>query len=695
MLCWIVGPAIGALPDHRGYELVSPPDKNGGDVLLISSRTYAAAGGDAAVFSSLVGFGDVKGTTIAGEYMAVRTAAAGTSGWSTHGISPKQPPLTFFGAFVGRDPRYDYIAPDLSRGVYRAFRPLTDAPNVAELLNLYKREDLRSPGDGAYQLISDAPIPVDPGPFARFASVTPIVAGASTDLSVVAFESTVTLVPEASGSEVKLYQSVGGRLMLAGILPNGDPGASSQAGQSAFAQHFTPGTVSPDGSRVFFQSPAGTSGGIYMRVDGARTIQLNVSEKRTPEAPGEGRLWLASKDGSRVFFSTSEGLVDGDDDGGSDLYMYDVNAAPGEHLMLVSVDAANGPTPDSIETVIGASDDGRYVYFINGGELVAGQPPVLGRPLYVWHDGTVRWLGEFVVTGDSDAAGLGTPSVWAPLLNIPDARVTPDGRHLLFMTRSDAGFVGHGGFIGYDHGSTCTFDDFGGLPCRELYVYNDATNKLRCASCHPRGAPATAEAFANMIAGATSGPSLTSHLSHALSDDGRRVFFSTREALVPEDINGRFDAYEYDTVDESVQLISTGRATSDSYFLDASASGRDVFFATRERLVGWDIDDSFDLYDARVGGGLPEPVAAPPVCVGEACQGALGAAPATGPATSNNFRGRGDLGEKLKKHRKARARKKCRRGTRRVVRRGRVRCVRRKAGKARTGGFAYPEGGVR
>ena len=45
-------------------------------------------------------------------------------------------------------------------------------------------------------------------------------------------------------------------------------------------------------------------------------------------------------------------------------------------------------------------------------------------------------------------------------------------------------------------------------------------------------------------------------------------------------------------------------------FLDASASGDDVFFATRERLAPTDTDELVDVYDARVDGGFPAPTAA-------------------------------------------------------------------------------------
>jgi hypothetical protein len=89
-------------------------------------------------------------------------------------------------------------------------------------------------------------------------------------------------------------------------------------------------------------------------------------------------------------------------------------------------------------------------------------------------------------------------------------------------------------------------------------------------------------------------------------------------------------------------LISTGTSTSNSHFLDASASGGDVFFLTGQALVGWDTDANYDIYDARIGGGVPEPVAAPLGCSGDTCRGPLAAAPSTGSPGSATLDGGGN-----------------------------------------------------
>jgi hypothetical protein len=164
------------------------------------------------------------------------------------------------------------------------------------------------------------------------------------------------------------------------------------------------------------------------------------------------------------------------------------------------------------------------------------------------------------------------------------------------------------------------------------------------------------------------------HANKAVTDDGAYVFFTTADALVQEDVNGKFDAYAYDTVAHAPRLISSGTGTSDSYFLDADADGSDVFFATRDRLVGWDVDDAYDLYDARVGGGFPEPV--PPfVCAGDTCQGEQKPAVAPAATATELLNGNGDLVQKLRPRKRA---KRCRgdRVRKRVA--GRVKCVKKK-----------------
>ena len=67
-------------------------------------------------------------------------------------------------------------------------------------------------------------------------------------------------------------------------------------------------------------------------------------------------------------------------------------------------------------------------------------------------------------------------------------------------------------------------------------------------------------------------------------------------------------------------LLSSGTSPDPSFYLDNDESGENVFFTTRAGLVKGDTDESFDVYDARVGGGFPEP--APATGCAETCRSA-------------------------------------------------------------------------
>jgi hypothetical protein len=103
-----------------------------------------------------------------------------------------------------------------------------------------------------------------------------------------------------------------------------------------------------------------------------------------------------------------------------------------------------------------------------------------------------------------------------------------------------------------------------------------------------------------------------------MSNDGR-VFFGTKESLVPQDTDGIRDVYEY--ANGHAQLITSGTGDRDStgggetfsfFFGDTqsglesvSRDGRDVYFSTFETLVPEDKNGSFaKVYDARTNGGF-------------------------------------------------------------------------------------------
>lgn len=340
-------------------------------------------------------------------------------------------------------------------------------------------------------------------------------------------------------------------------------------------------------------------------------------------------------------------------------------------------------TPDPIQNlrliapgvseVIGASEDGHRVYFVAGGQLVAGGPVVNGNGLFLWQEesGRLSFVGDLRQPSDYFTNSLGR--LWALIQST--AAVTPDGRHMVFEASDGLGLA-----PGYVHGACDQNANGTGTSCSEVYLYSadDSTPTdpdLVCASCNlsSPGAPGDTQLRPRSHTGAAA---TTGRLSRVISDDGQHVFFDTPEPLVPEDTNGHGDAYEYDVATGRAHLISSGTDPADSYLMETTPSGSDVFFLTREQLVGWDRDQSYDLYDARVGGGFPEPVAARAEC-SDTCQGQPPAAPGLGALGSSLFRGLGNTRAVLHRHRTRAHAPRCKRG--RVKRRvhGRARCVKR------------------
>src|SRR5581483_10003297 len=149
-----------------------------------------------------------------------------------------------------------------------------------------------------------------------------------------------------------------------------------------------------------------------------------------------------------------------------------------------------------------------------------------------------------------------------------------------------------------------------------------------------------------------------------LSDSGR-LFFNSGDALVPQDVNGTQDVYEWEpsgvggcsaasaTFNERsggcVGLISSGTSAEESGFLDASEDGGDVFFLTFSKLQPQDYDNALDVYDAHectsAAPCFPVAVPQPPACsTADACRAAPVPQPAIfGAPSSATFSGAGNV----------------------------------------------------
>ncbi len=644
--------ASEGLPDGRAYELVSPAQKNSAEVavpgptggLFLTSNVRiqaASVSGEAITYTSWTSFGDAKGASASSQYLSKRTAG----GWSTVNISP---PGILSNPVV---PPYVGFTPDLSFGAFKIEEPALTEDALTGFPNLYLRDN----ASGALRALTTEP----PASGKSFSCLS--YAGASADAQRVIFSASAAFAgaPGAKGDTYNLYEWAAGEgLRLVSVLPSGvaaKPAARTTfgaAGGGSIGGNCEVGTkiirhaISADGSRIFWtHAPNADESQLMARIGGAETIQLDATQGAAAGPAGSGQFWSASADGSKVFF-TAPGKLTADAGASSnapDIYRYDFDAPPGERLEdLTPGSLTPGAEAASVRGVVGASEDGSYVYFVARGVLsgeeennqdAKAQPGA--NNLYLWHHGEAAPRFIAILSEDDGSNWTGTPQAQT-------ARVSPDGRHLAFV--SSASLTGYDNTVEGSPGCDIPLQaegQLGGDPqCAEAYLYDAEAEELICASCNPSGARPL-------------GPTLLPTWSnpyeqpHYLSDDGSRFFFATRDALDSADVNEKLDVYEFeregsggcmaksasfDSVSGGcLYLISSGRSVGNSYLVDASADGRDVFLSTRQALLQADDNENHDVYDARVGGGFPEGPQPSPCPSPEACR-----APATAPPVNTS-----------------------------------------------------------
>jgi hypothetical protein len=585
------------LPECRAYEQVSPVEKGGSSITGGEDGDWAIAGqqGSSVLYGS---YGTMPGgsDTILGAslYGSTREAA----GWSIWSLDA---PLTAGEEFAGGNGSVVGVSADLSKVVLVTAQALTSEPAAADGdQNIYLHS-----ANGGFTLVSNQvptgkgllPIPpaLDP----------PVFDGASADMSHVLFQTDVPLLPEASSTVFhNLYEWHNGHLTLADILPNGEVAPEgAYAGATSQFEPAVPFTnpVSEDGSRIFFVSGSQ----LYMRENGTTTVQVSAPESGGTE--GSATFEYATPSGSAVTFLDSGKLTSTSNANGTDLYEYDV--ATGK-LTDLSVDTnpADASAGAQVQGVVGLSKDGSYVYFSASGEIEPHPKNGMFAQIYLWHEGTISWVAPISSTRN-----------WTPTEQ--DAFVSEDGTHLLLPSNTP--------LTSYENHSV-----------QELYLYTAGAGTTECVSCNPNGTAPEAPAQAGEVRGFTVGQLYNWALPHPMAANGSEIFFETAEALVPGDGNKAEDVYEW--AKGQVHLISSGTDPAGAYFGDASANGENVYFITHASLIPSDEDQSADLYDARVNGGIAPAPASLPKCWGVECREEAQAAPVFAQVASLSFEGAGN-----------------------------------------------------
>ena len=676
------GRPSAALPDCRAYEQVSPADKNGHVAVNQGYPSQATPDGDGLGYLSFGVFAGAASGSFPNGYVSRRSEA----GWGTTSVSPPTPDPTPAG---GNPVTYD-LSSDLSQGVVKVpLQSLAEgAPSTTN--NLFFADGL------GYSWINRVPPPVslpEECPLPAFGAgcwqLVDIVtfAGASDDFRHVLYEARANFFdPEDFETLYRSdFENGSWHVSLAGVLPNGEPapsGSTAGSGSSVFYASTSAdqskrvaNAISSDGSRVTFQAAAneGTPSEVgqlgmtevYQRI-GNQTIQLSApAPGATPAnpAPQPATFWAASRDGLRVFFTSAAELTTDSNTGpaneGVDLYEYDSRGGTGQ-LSDLTVDPVGAGA--EVLGVLDASADGSYVYFVARGQLEAGKGEA-GKPnLYVVHDGAPP---VFIATlAEGSAEGGGDGENWTQTAVLRESYVTPAGGHLAFTSVNSLPTTNFP--AGYDNVNPGT-----GLPERQVYLYSADSGELVCASCDPSGTPPVGPGLLGGVrrpGGKGVSQSSPFNPVRAVSENGGRVFFTSVDPLDPAvpSTNTAAKVYEYERAGEGsctapqgcVSLLSSPTSKGEEIFLDADENGNNAFFASFDRLTASDRDNLLDVYDARVGGGLPEPPPAPP-CEGQGCRGPASSAGTPAGAATPSFHGTGNVPPKRCRKGKVRRHGRC------------------------------------
>jgi len=692
--------------DSRRWELVSPPDKHGAQLFGISSEgvIQAAAGGGAVSYlASQPTEEGVKGYL----YGAVQVLSTrGQEGWSSKDIPLAHASAT--GVQVGTGGEYRGFSSDLCSALVEAqgaggFTPLAGEAFPPDTQRTpYARHDCSCPSapSACFEpLLTTAPGYADVGAEGTAFGTSPGVSegfvGSSADLTHVILRSNVALTGQTAAGSEELYEwsadkPPGERLSLVSVLPSGAAGENANLGfENKIARH----AVSEDGTRVVWSDRI--SQHLYLR-DTAKgqSVQLDAPEAQclAKQECGEGqesaKFQLASPDGSRVLFTDAQRLTvnAGRTPGKADLYQCVIEEGAGGKPACNLTDLTPAPGPgqsaDVQGALLGASEDGSWVYFAANGALGAGASAgnckINGAAegegqcnVYVSDEGQPRLLARVSGADYPDWMGTLSGSPKQP------ARVSPDGRWLAFMSQAS--------LTGYDN-EDVTSKAPGERMDEEVFLYHageGGAGRLICASCDPSGARPVGMEYGRgirLVGGfgvwetdtwiAANVPGWTPYergtalyQSRYLSNSGR-LFFNSSDALLDQDINKNQDVYEFEPAgpgcssaspgfiasrEGCLGLISSGRAAGESAFLDASQSGEDVYFLTAERLApNKDRDGAFDVYDAHVCSGAspcPEELAQAPACASaESCRAAPTPQPGIfGAPASATFSGLGNV----------------------------------------------------
>lgn len=665
------------LLDGRMWEQVTPVNKCGAAVEMPGDKLgawQAAENGQALAWLCSGSTEALPAGNRSLELSQNLSQRSKSDGWSSHDVAATTETAT--GLYL---PEYRAFSADLSAALVVPPNATVLATDVSE-----RTPYLRNDASGQFTpLLNDEDVTSSE----VFGDVGAIqFAGANANLTDIVIYSEVPLLAGAEGAG--LYEWVADsapadRLRLISVLPDGEDSSKPSLGgeHDAGDHNDTQNAVSSDGSAIW--SGENSSGHTHLYMWDAETgTTVQVDQARGVVEPTELEslaFQAATPDGSRVFFTAAANLTSDATTSpvSSDLYVYE---AEGDTLRDLTSDPNAGEYANVQGLVLGTSESGNRVYFVATGVLsdhandYGASATAEKDNLYVVEKTEDGWMPPTFISTLSPEDQSDWLGAKGEGLGHMTARASGNGEYLAFMSDGD--------LVGYS-----PIDAVSGQSDEEVYLYNAHSNRLICPSCSSSGRPpvgvldttSSIGAFplvdrygvwkgrwlaANIPGWVEPALTETPYQPRYLADSGR-LFFNASSSLVPQDANGTWDVYEYEpndvgscTADSSTfavgldgctALISTGTSAAESAFVDASADGDDVFFATTAEITLQDRDGALNIYDAHVcTSELPcnqEPAESPTSCTTiEGCRAASTQQRIEGgPPSSATFFGPGDL----------------------------------------------------
>lgn len=394
--------------------------------------------------------------------------------------------------------------------------------------------------------------------------------GSSADGKVVFFETADQLVPGDTDNKRDVYErsydaDAGIESYVTREVSLGPAG-----GNDAFNATFE--KANAEGTLVFFsteeplvEADTDRRTDVYMRnlVAGTTTL-VSIGEAGCAPACGNGAADAgftgASANGSKVFFVSEERLAAADTDDSADIYVRDLNSETTSLVSAGSSSCAPGCGNGAFDVALrGMSPDGSHAYFTTAESLSSADT-----------DAVVDIYGRNLTSGATTLVSEGGEGCAPTCGNGAQVPVFQDssesGTRVFFST--DEPLVG---------ADTDTATD---IYARDL----------------PNGP--------TILISAGSSPTLTASFAAATAD-GLHVFFTTAESLVSEDEDSANDVYEWSG--GTLDLVTSAACASPcaATFNAVGDDGNAVLFSTAGKLSGEDTDSSVDIYLQEVGGGSP------------------------------------------------------------------------------------------